>query len=287
MEFGLKRLEFLKGLKFIETPSYPEGSCYPERSTGLKDLIRLMLTVDPEKRISFKEILKHPYFKKTTIERNLLVEGSERYEIQSYINHGQFGHVFVAKDKTDNELYAIKVINKRKLERANISSKASREYEVLARLNHPNIIKIFDVFQSKSSLNLVLEYCDMGTLEDMIIQARKNKFFFEENIIKNILQSLCDVFIYTQQTIKQKDNMCFVYRDMKPANILIKNKLIKLGDFGQARFFTEFDTTFTAGLGTIMYSSPELLGERNYDQSTDVWSVGNTKLIFFFLNYFI
>ena len=60
MEFGLKRLEFLKGLKFIETPSYPEGSCYPERSTGLKDLIRLMLTVDPEKRISFKEILKHP-----------------------------------------------------------------------------------------------------------------------------------------------------------------------------------------------------------------------------------
>ena len=203
---------------------------------------------------------------------------TQDYQLIREIDRGTYGHVIHSKRKKDDSDVAIKIISKKFLERNNISVKAKREFEVLLKFNHPNIMKIYDVFYTENNLNLVFEYCDSGDLQELIDSAKISNYFFSEKFIKSFLLSVCNAFKYIYDNVTGPSDLFFVHRDLKPKNILIHQNVIKIADFGQARFYGENEALdLTQDQGTTPYMSPETLNGKTYSFKTDVWSAGIYK----------
>lgn len=138
------------------------------------------------------------------------------------------------------------------------------EIDILKNLTHPNILRLFEVFEDKKNIYLVTEYCQGGELFDEIINRGK----FEEKDAANIIKQVLSAISYCHN-----QNVC--HRDLKPENILIDDKdrnTIKLIDFGTSQVFGG-DEKMQLVLGTAYYIAPEVL-EGNYDEKCDIWSIG-------------
>lgn len=144
---------------------------------------------------------------------------------------------------------------------------AIREVKYLQELHHPNIILLLDVFSSKNqNLNLVLEFLD-GDLE-MIIKDTRGITYSLADIKSWMLMALRGVWWCHHNHI--------LHRDIKPNNLLISSSgVLKLGDFGLARSFSDPYRPMTHNVITRWYRPPELLfGARFYSTAVDVWSLG-------------
>ncbi|KOB89139.1 calcium-dependent protein kinase 1 [Plasmodium falciparum Dd2] len=139
------------------------------------------------------------------------------------------------------------------------------EISLLKSLDHPNIIKLFDVFEDKKYFYLVTEFYEGGELFEQIINRHKFDECDAANIMKQILSGICYL---------HKHNI--VHRDIKPENILLENKHsllnIKIVDFGLSSFFSK-DNKLRDRLGTAYYIAPEVL-RKKYNEKCDVWSCG-------------
>ena len=190
------------------------------------------------------------------------------------LGEGNFAEVFKAtlsKPRTAEKLgepipdtVAIKVIDKAKVEDMN---DITREIEIMQAVgHHPNIICLFEVFDEKKTVNLVMELVTGGELFDMIVQ-RGN---YTEKDAANTVVTLCDAlgFLHSKNV---------VHRDLKPENILIESPnsdKIKIADFGLARTCGGGEVMKTA-CGTPGYVAPEILKNKGYDSpAVDMWSVG-------------
>ncbi|KAF8329402.1 kinase-like domain-containing protein [Cantharellus anzutake] len=142
---------------------------------------------------------------------------------------------------------------------------AVREVQYLREINHPNIIKLLDVFSSKANLNLVLEFLDSDL--EAVIKDRSNVFL------------PADIKSWTAMTLRGLE-FCHrnwvLHRDLKPNNLLIgSDGQLKLADFGLARDFADPGMKMTCQVITRWYRPPELLfGARYYSTAVDIWSVG-------------
>mmetsp|Transcript_36748 Transcript_36748/g.27201 ORF Transcript_36748/g.27201 Transcript_36748/m.27201 type:complete len:212 (-) Transcript_36748:675-1310(-) len=138
------------------------------------------------------------------------------------------------------------------------------EIDILRNLDHPNIVKLYEVFEDKNYIYLVTELCTGGELFDEIIV----KQHFSEVDAAKVIQQVLSAVSYCH---KNK----VVHRDLKPENILLDSKnndIIKIIDFGTSQVFSP-DTKLHQALGTPYYIAPEVLrGE--YDEKCDVWSIG-------------
>ena len=177
------------------------------------------------------------------------------YYYTEAIGFGSFSTIFKGADYNNNEVIAIKKINK-------IIDKRhfDNEIRLMKSLNHNNILKLHDVIhKSKKEIYFVLEYCSGGDLSYYIesgITSSDTKYFYE------ILEALEYLF-----------NNDILHRDIKPQNILISNNSIKISDFGFAKSFekNELITTFC---GSPLYMAPEIILNREYTYLSDVWSLG-------------
>ncbi len=176
----------------------------------------------------------------------------------NYIGKGSFSKVYIGIDK-DNNKYAIKKIYKKNdIKYINL---VEREIEIMKRLNHKNIVKLYDKIYTEKHIFLIMELCD-GDLNNYI---KKNKL--SENNIKEIMKQLIEVLKYVM------DNN-IVHRDLKPHNILInEDGTLKLADFGFAKEFKETLLTDTV-CGSPLYMAPEILNHNKYNIKSDLWSVG-------------
>ncbi|ATZ80470.1 serine/threonine protein kinase [Bodo saltans virus] len=191
------------------------------------------------------------------------------------LGKGAFSTVYRAIDKNNNE-YALKCIPLHILEKYN-KDKFSLELEISMKMKHPNIVKTFDTFDTEKNWYIVSEYCNNGTLSDIIkeFSNRCLSCFEREIICKRYLTQLKNALKYLY-----KNNI--VHRDLKPSNILINDKyphdILKLADFGFSRYFnSENDTQInlmTSFCGTPLYMAPELLIDKKYDSNADLWSFG-------------
>ncbi|CRG95749.1 calcium-dependent protein kinase, putative [Plasmodium gallinaceum] len=194
------------------------------------------------------------------------------YKLGKVLGCGSFGVVRECINKETKEVYAVKIIKKKKKHKknCNFEKMVKNEIKYLSIMSHENIIKFKDFFEDKKKFYIVLEKCEGGELFYKIV---KNKCLME-NESALIVRQICCALEYLHS-----NNI--IHRDIKAENFLFKNKNtknIKLIDFGMAKkvnceYLTEL-------CGSPHYISPELI-RKKYTISSDIWALG--VMVFFML----
>ena len=204
--------------------------------------------------------------------KNRFVEGvvlDGRFETISPLNHGSFGMVFLAKDRTTGESVAIKCLSKVSVsdqQSAAVSEDHTVEFACHNRLGrHPNIVSLVHTFETEAHIYLVLEFCSMGDLYEAINVGRGP--LETENVREFMLQLVNAVDFMHSKGI--------YHRDIKPENIfLAQDGSMKLGDFGLA---TTDAWSYESSVGSDRYMAPEQYEatESGYSAAkADVWAIG-------------
>lgn len=188
----------------------------------------------------------------------------KQYEVQSKLGSGGMGEVYLARDRQLDRLVALKFIPANLLADEEVRRRFIQEARAAARLNHPNIITIYEVAEDHGHLFIAMEYVDGVSLKELI----QNGGLDEEQIVELMCQ-LCDGL-----SAAHKAGM--IHRDIKPLNILIdKHNRIRILDFGLARIEGDHRLTQTGvTMGTVNYMSPEQAEGQDVDYRSDVFSVG-------------
>jgi cyclin-dependent kinase len=189
----------------------------------------------------------------------------EKYIKLEKIGEGTYGIVYKAKDKKTGELLALKKI-RLEAEDEGIPSTAIREISLLKQLQHPNIVRLYDVVHTEKKLTLVFEFLDQD-LKKYLDACGDNGL--EAYTIKSFLFQLLQGVAYCHQHR-------VLHRDLKPQNLLINMEgELKLADFGLARAFGIPVRSYTHEVVTLWYRAPDvLLGSKKYSTPVDIWSVG-------------
>ena len=179
------------------------------------------------------------------------------------LGEGGFSKVQLYQNKTTKIKYAVKKMNLTQLEKLSQNKKLIlNEVNIHGRINHPNIIKLYNYFEIKKNYILILEYASKGTLFDLI------------NIKNGLSERIAFYyFIQTLNAIYFLHLHSIIHRDLKPENLLInENNILKLCDFGwSVKLKNDKRTTFC---GTVEYMAPEIIKKQKYDETIDVWSLG-------------
>jgi len=190
-----------------------------------------------------------------------------RYEKISFLGEGQFATVYKARDVSTGNIVAVKKIKlgSRSEAKDGINRTALREIKLLQEIQHDNIIRLSDVFGHKSNVSLVMDFMDT----DLEVIIKDNSIVLTPANIKSyILQTLLGLEYLHSKWI--------LHRDLKPNNLLMNsNGILKIADFGLAKFYGSPNRQYTHIVVTRWYRAPELLfGARNYGTGVDVWAVG-------------
>jgi len=188
-----------------------------------------------------------------------------RYEVGELIGRGGMANVYRATDTTLGRTVAIKVLSDQYASDAEFVARFEREAQSAARLNHPNVVSVYDSGADGGTHYIVMEYVQGRTLAEMLAQDGR---LLPERAI-DITASVCDALAFSH------DNG-IVHRDVKPANIMITTAGdVKVMDFGIARAASQDTVAQTAAvLGTAAYLSPEQARGEPLDARTDVYSLG-------------
>lgn len=192
------------------------------------------------------------------------------FEFGEVLGEGSYSTVILATQASNGKKYAVKVLDKFHIVREKKVKYVTIEKDVLQKLKHPLIVKLYYTFQDQASLYFVLEYCSNGDLLGLI--KAKGRFdvqgakFYGAEILKGLQ------IIHKNQIL---------HRDFKPENILLNHKKhIKITDFGSAIMLDKVDAPDAGALdrrrssfvGTAEYCSPELLNEQQCTASSDIWA---------------
>mmetsp|Transcript_26619 Transcript_26619/g.54874 ORF Transcript_26619/g.54874 Transcript_26619/m.54874 type:complete len:289 (-) Transcript_26619:434-1300(-) len=188
----------------------------------------------------------------------------ERYQKMEKIGEGTYGVVYKAKDRVSGEIIALKKI-RLEAEDEGIPSTAIREISLLKELQHPNIVRLYDVVHTERKLTLVFEFLDQDLKKYLDVCDTG----LELPIMKSFLYQLLMGVAYCH-------HHRVLHRDLKPPNLLINREgQLKLADFGLARAFGIPVRSYTHEVVTLWYRAPDvLMGSRRYSTPVDVWSVG-------------
>lgn len=202
------------------------------------------------------------------LEIGSVVDG--KYKILSEIGHGGMSVVYMALNEKANKTWAIKEIRKDgELNFEAVKQGLVVETDMMKRLKHPNLPSIVDVIEDDDTFLIVMDYIEGNSLNKILNESGAQP---QEEVIKWAKQ-LCDVLGYLHTRTP-----AIIYRDMKPANIMIKpTGEPMLIDFGTAREYKEKNLEDTTCLGTKGYAAPEQYGGMGQtDARTDIYCLGAT-----------
>ena len=189
----------------------------------------------------------------------------EFYSLNEKVGQGKFSDVYICTEHKSYKKWAVKVINKQKLS-ALEKELLSSEIKILRLLNHPNIVKINEIFDSKKHILIVMELIEGGELFELI----QRKKVFSEYTTSKIVKQLLEALVYLH-------DLGILHRDIKPENILLTDDSdipqIKLADFGLSKLSGPNDVQILA-CGTLGYVAAEVLSQEGYTFKADLWSVG-------------
>ncbi|KAK2145177.1 hypothetical protein LSH36_697g03142 [Paralvinella palmiformis] len=186
-----------------------------------------------------------------------------KYRLIKTIGKGNFAKVKLAKHVLTGKEVAIKIIDKTQLNPSSLQ-KLFREVKIMKELDHPNIVKLFEVIETEKTLYLVMEYASGGEVFDYLVAHGRMK---EKEARSKFRQIVSAVQYCHQKRI--------VHRDLKAENLLLDNDMnIKIADFGFSNSFTPGNKLDTF-CGSPPYAAPELFQGKKYDgPEVDVWSLG-------------
>jgi serine/threonine protein kinase len=189
-----------------------------------------------------------------------------RYLVESELGRGGMATVFKGTDTVLGRPVAVKVLSPQYSGDANFVTRFRREAQAAARLNHPNLVSVYDTGTDDGIHFIVMEYVEAKTLADYL--AGGGRIMPERSI--EIAEAVC-------VALSVAHAHGIIHRDIKPANIMITSKGdVKVTDFGIARVISGADTLAqtAAVLGTASYLSPEQAQSQPVDQRSDIYSLG-------------
>ena len=211
-------------------------------------------------------VQKHVSLVETEIRGTLEEHG---YKLGPTLGRGSFARCFIVESLKYQTNFVCKVISHSISRRASpnvVKRTYVSEIEALSHLTHPNITAIYDHFEDDQYLYIIMEYCEMGSLDKYLAKHKK----VSHAQLTRFAVSLVKGIQYTH-------NRGFVHLDIKPANLfLTKNGNLKIGDFGLARFVvSSIEKSFFGG--SYAYVAPEIIKVQPYDPFlADIWSIGIT-----------
>ncbi|XP_016353312.1 MAP/microtubule affinity-regulating kinase 3-like isoform X1 [Sinocyclocheilus anshuiensis] len=185
------------------------------------------------------------------------------YRLLKTIGKGNFAKVKLARHILTGREVAIKIIDKTQLNPTSLQ-KLFREVRIMKILNHPNIVKLFEVIETEKTLYLVMEYASGGEVFDYLVAHGRMKEKEARSKFRQIVSAV--------QYCHQKH---IVHRDLKAENLLLDADMnIKIADFGFSNEFT-IGNKLDTFCGSPPYAAPELFQGKKYDgPEVDVWSLG-------------
>ncbi|XP_052393875.1 serine/threonine-protein kinase MARK2 isoform X15 [Carassius gibelio] len=185
------------------------------------------------------------------------------YRLLKTLGKGNFAKVKLAKHVLTDKEVAVKIIDKAQLNSSSLQ-KLFREVRIMKLLNHPNIVKLFEVIETDKTLYLVMEYASGGEVFDYLVAHGRMK----EKEARAKFRQIVSAVQYCHQK-------CIVHRDLKAENLLLDADMnIKIADFGFSNEFT-LGNKLDTFCGSPPYAAPELFQGKKYDgPEVDVWSLG-------------
>lgn len=193
------------------------------------------------------------------------------YKIISVLGEGGMGTVYLAEHTNFDRKVAIKAIHPHLAKNEEIRQRFKNEAATMARLQHPNIVSLYDYYADEEGLYLIMELVDGVELETYLRNIGKP---LDEDVTAAFMKQLLDAFSHAH-------DKGVVHRDIKPANILITNDgTIKVLDFGIAKIVDGDGlhnmTKTGTQIGTVYYMSPEQVQGKKVDARSDIYSLGVT-----------
>ena len=189
------------------------------------------------------------------------------FTILKELGTGSFGKVMLVQHNKTNALYALKVIDKRQLTKEVEKNDLIREVEIMYKIHHPNIVKLFGHFEDNTNCYLLMEFIEGGELYSYIPEDGQPKLSTDQiaTIVRDVISA-----IYYLHNMKPQ----IIHRDIKPENILIgANMIAKLTDFGWSTYIKPGDVRNSI-CGTPVYMAPEMINGNGHDGKIDIWCVG-------------
>jgi len=191
---------------------------------------------------------------------------SDFYAIQNVIGKGKFSVVSSAIHKKSGKKVAVKIVQKEAMNEQDMEL-LFREIEILKLCQHVNIIRLLDIFESKDYMYIILEFIEGG---DLFTHLEKRKFRVSEERASKIIKSISSAVMYLH-------SFGIVHRDLKPENILMTSlnddSDVKVVDFGLSKIIGPSEKCIEP-FGTLSYVAPEVLQQKYYGKTVDIWSIG-------------
>ena len=190
-------------------------------------------------------------------EKKLLVERE--------LGRGAFGRAILVKSLTDGRQYVAKEVNLAGMKKRDIDD-SRNEVSVMASLNHPNITRFVESFETSNKLYTIMEYADGG---DLAVKIRRSKRAgsMPTDIVLSIFIQICLALKYLHEKK-------YLHRDIKTQNVFLSSSdIVKLGDFGVAKHVGSIGEANTV-CGTYSYFSPEMCRRSTYSSKSDVFALG-------------
>ena len=192
----------------------------------------------------------------------------ERYTVLKLLGQGGFFKTYLVTDEKCNKSLAMKVCDKNhRGYSATLREVILQEPHMMMKLNHPAVPKVFDIVEDENNICIIREYVEGQTLDTVLQESGPIK----QEMVLNWAIQLCDVLGYLH-----KQNPPYIYRDMKPANVILQPcGNVKVVDFGAVKVYDALQKLDDCVLGTRGYASPEGYHGKT-DSRSDIYSLGMT-----------
>jgi len=190
------------------------------------------------------------------------------YRLESMLGEGGMGVVYKGVHQKLGQIVAIKMLHPDLVADEKIRSRFVREAQALARLNHPNIVRLINFLSQEETYFILMEFIEGKTID---------RIMTEKGLIPPI--EAAEYFVQVLAALHYAHSLGIIHRDIKPANICVLNAtgMVKVLDFGTAKMVgAQRLTQEGMTLGTLIYMSPEQIVGRELDHRSDIYSLGVT-----------
>ncbi|XP_069313042.1 aurora kinase C-like [Eulemur rufifrons] len=186
----------------------------------------------------------------------------DEFDIGPPLGKGKFGNVYLARLKENHFTVALKVLFKSQIEKEGLEHQLRREIKMHWRLQHPNILRLYNYFHDAHRVYLILEYAPRGELYTELQKSQK----LDEQRTATIIEDLADALTYCH-------DKKVIHRDIKPENLLLGFRgEVKIADFGWSVHTPSLRRNTVCG--TLDYLPPEMIEGRTYAAKVDLWCIG-------------
>lgn len=189
------------------------------------------------------------------------------FAIKEVLGEGSFGKVYKVEHNKTKAIYAIKAIDKRNKNNQEGKPYFRREIEIMYKVRHPNIVRLFSHFEDDFFCYFLMEYISKGNLYQH--KSKQKSKSLEAKAVANIMRDVISAVFYLHNM-----DPPIVHRDIKPENVLLDENLrMRLTDFGWSNYVSDEKVRSTY-CGTPIYLAPEMIKEIGHDEFLDIWCIG-------------